>query len=470
MKCLLAAAVLVICAVSVVAAQIDIPLGSSPAIDGAFTASEWLDAMTVEFTANAGTIHVRVHLVHDAEQLYVAFEYLEYPDGELVIPEILIDPNNGKSEMWASDDWWVHVSAQNCDAQGEYDNYDRCGLTRPLWRGRPNFASGDDSVPLDAIEIRIPLSMLEIPIGKVFGLGLTVNAWPSETRGYWPAAASIDSPATWGEAVLSAGPMGKIAFDSDRDGNDEIYVMNANGSNQTRLTEHSARDTGAVWSPDGTKVLFYSSRSGAGDLYIMNADGADVRRITQTRYPDGHPSWSPDGSRIVFVSFPSGESEICVMNVDGTGFQQLTHNSNGDFEPVWLPDGESIGFSSQFTGFADIHVMDVDGENLARLTDTEAHDAYPHWSPDGSRITFCSNRDGNWEIYVMDADGENAKQLTYTESVLNGCPRWSPDGTEIVFESDREGDSEIYVMDADGGNVRQLTDNDANDRRPNWRP
>ncbi len=181
-----------------------IPFGVAPVVDGAFTTAEWRDAVTVEFVAAAGAVHVRVHLVHDVTRLYVAFEYVENPGGELVIPEILVDPDNAKASAWQADDWWFHVSAQDCDAQGAYDDYSRshCGITRALWAGMPNFAPDPHSVPLPAIEVQIPLAMVPLSTGAAFGLSLTVNAWPSDTRGYWPDAAEIRSPATWGEAIL----------------------------------------------------------------------------------------------------------------------------------------------------------------------------------------------------------------------------------------------------------------------------
>jgi hypothetical protein len=197
-------------AVSVGAEPLQIPFGAAPVVDGAFTAAEWHDAATVEFVAATGAVHGRVHLVHDGTRLYVGFEVVENPGGELVIPEILIDPNNGKAPSWQADDWWFHVSAQDCDAQGGYDNYSRshCGVTRALWSGMPNFAPDPNSVALPAIEVQTPLSMVPLSTGAVFGLSLTVNAWPSDTRGYWPEGADIKSPATWGEAILVAGSSG----------------------------------------------------------------------------------------------------------------------------------------------------------------------------------------------------------------------------------------------------------------------
>jgi hypothetical protein len=194
-------------AASASAAQLGIPFGVAPVIDGAFDAAEWSDAAKLELFTDAGAVHARVHLMHDGERVYIAFEYVENAGGELVIPEILVDPDNGKAATWQADDWWFHVSAQDCDAQGAYDDYSRshCGITRAQWAGLPNFAPDPYSVPLPAIEIAIPFSMLPASAGPAFGLCLTVSAWPSETRGYWPADADIRSPATWGEAILVAG-------------------------------------------------------------------------------------------------------------------------------------------------------------------------------------------------------------------------------------------------------------------------
>ena len=130
------------------AEPLGIPFGTSPVIDGLFLATEWDDAVRVDFSAAEGAAIVWVHLKHDGEYLYLAYEYPEYPTyteypfGELIIPEILLDPDNAKTADWAEDDWWLHVSAQNCEAQGEYDDY---GLPRPqplLW-GNTNAYSAD---------------------------------------------------------------------------------------------------------------------------------------------------------------------------------------------------------------------------------------------------------------------------------------------------------------------------------------
>jgi len=264
-----------------------------------------------------------------------------------------------------------------------------------------------------------------------------------------------------GEETASASSLETIAFDSDRDGNLDIYTVTSDGSATDRLTDRACDEFFPSWSPDGTSIAF-STRTAS---YLLNVESGDL----QQRPYAGQSIWSPDGTRFVYVDWVGGDAEIFVMNVDGGNARQLTHNDCGDFEPVWLPDGEHIGWSSAASGSGDIYVMRSDGSDIVQISDTAADNVYPHWSPDGSRIAFCSNRTGNWEIYAMNADGTGVEQLTFTDA-FNGAPKWSPDGTRIAFESDRDGDSEIYVMNADGSDVRQLTDNDATERHPSWRP
>ena len=125
---------------------------------------------------------------------------------------------------------------------------------------------------------------------------------------------------------------GTIAFCSFRDGNSEMYVMNVNGSNQTRLTNDPATEQEPSWSPDGSKIAFSSSRHGIAEIYVMNANGSNQIRLTNNGATDANPAWSPDGSKIAFDSSSAGtdDYEICVINADGTGQIRLTNNTVHD--------------------------------------------------------------------------------------------------------------------------------------------
>ncbi|MEJ7862325.1 MAG: Calx-beta domain-containing protein, partial [Pyrinomonadaceae bacterium] len=206
---------------------------------------------------------------------------------------------------------------------------------------------------------------------------------------------------------------GKIAFTSVRDGNEEIYAMNADGSEQTRLTNNAAADGSPAFSPDGSKIAFASDRDGNAEIYVMNADGSGQTRLTNNAAGDVYPAFSPDGSKIAFSSSRDGNFEIYVMNADGSGQTRLTNNAQTDYDPAFSPDGSKIAFTSARDGNDEIYVMNADGSGQTRLTNNAQTDYQPAFSPDGSKIAFASARDGgNAEIYVMNADGSGQTRLT----------------------------------------------------------
>ncbi len=274
---------------------------------------------------------------------------------------------------------------------------------------------------------------------------------------------SADQPVSLGisseDGAPSWSPDGKkIAFISHRDGNWEIYTMNTDGSNQSRLSDNPTGDREPSWSPDGKKIAFVSNRDGNWEIYTMNTDGSNQSRLTDNSVNDLGLSWSPDGNRIIFVSYRDRNWEIFTMNADGSDQSRLTDNTVVDGGPSWSPDGNRIVFFSGRDGNLEIYIMNSDGSNPTRLIDNPALDRSPSWSPDGKKIAFFSNRDGNFEIYLMDSDGSNLTRLT-NEPAVDIDPSWSPDGQKIAFVSERDFDREVYVMDADGSNPINLTNN-----------
>jgi Tol biopolymer transport system component len=278
------------------------------------------------------------------------------------------------------------------------------------------------------------------------------------------------------------GTNGRIAFKSNRTGAGDIYIMNADGSNQTQLTTDPNEDSDPAFSSNGTRIAFSSARSGGGDIYVMNADGSNQTRITTSSDGDVTPSWSPDGTKIVFARAPAATNgnlqtyDIFVMNADGTNEQRLTTvgtPNGGGLVPKWSPNGTKIAFVANRTNPLDasnydIFVMNADGTNQTNLTaSSTAVESFPSWSPDGTRLAFMSSRDGNNEIYVMNADGSNPTRLT-TAGAIDAEPAWSPDGTKIVFESTRGGNADIWVMNANGTGLTQLTTDPAIDVRADW--
>jgi CSLREA domain-containing protein len=265
----------------------------------------------------------------------------------------------------------------------------------------------------------------------------------------------------------------RILFETNRDGNLEIYVMNGDGTNPTRLTYNHSADANPAWSPDRTKIAFTSLRHGNLDIYVMDADGSNERRLTDNHSIDDGSSWSPDGTKIAFWSFRDGNAEIYVMNADGSNQRRLTFDSREDIQPEWSPDGTKIAFTSNRAKVLnlDIYVMNADGSNVRRVTTHDAVDESPSWSADGTKIAFTSNRLGalDFEVWVMNADGTGAVRLTRAAHT-SVRPSWSRDGSKIAFASNRTGlvNFEIYTMNPDGSNQTRLTNHGAIDFAPHW--
>ena len=203
--------------------------------------------------------------------------------------------------------------------------------------------------------------------------------------------------------------LSRIVFSSKRDGNYEIYVMNANGESQIRLTHHPLDDWQPVWSPDGTRIAFISNRNGGNiQIYTMDSNGTNPTRLTDGVW-DREPAWSPDGRKIAFAGYPEEFNfEIYVMDADGTNQIKLTDGPLEKRDPDWSPDGGKIAFTVRDRR-SRINVMDADGENRVVL---ENEASRPAWSPDGGEIAFVSGRDGGSEIYVIGADGQGLERLT----------------------------------------------------------
>ena len=186
----------------------------------------------------------------------------------------------------------------------------------------------------------------------------------------------------------------RIAFQSNRDWdnphNIEIYVMDIDGGNPQNLTNNLTEDRYPSWSPDGKRIVFsavrdehFKGESGlTSEIYVMDADGGNQQRLTENRKNDQDPSWSPNSERIAFASDRKGDwenFEIYVIDIDGGNQQKLTENRVYDKWPSWSPDGKRIAFYSLRDGNAEIYVMDADGGNPQNLTGHTGSDASPAW-------------------------------------------------------------------------------------------
>lgn len=260
----------------------------------------------------------------------------------------------------------------------------------------------------------------------------------------------------------------QIVFVSERDGNQEIYAMDANGANTTNLTNTSEADeTSPVVSPDGTRIAYVLE----GNIYVMNADGSDQTNLTNGNADSEFPTWSPNSSAIAFVA----DDRIFTVGVDGSAPEVLIDAPDAYRDLAWSPDGEQFAFELD----GDIYVMQRDGRGRSNLTRSDdARDLEPAWSLDGQSIAFASDAGGEeLDIHVMEANGRGQNNVIddSDDPAVDSSPTWSPDGSQIAFRSNRgtgsDRDQDIYVMNADGSDQFNLTsDSDEGDMNPFWSP
>ncbi len=258
-----------------------------------------------------------------------------------------------------------------------------------------------------------------------------------------------------------------IVFVSDRDGNDEIYIMNSDGSDLQRLTNNTSNDVMPKFSPDGKQITFLSDRIGPYEIFIMNSDGSAVRQVTHSISLVHFPSFSSDGSKLIFNSIQEGKRILMILNLtDGKKTRYLSSRYNV-YHPAWSPLGDKIAFDMVEDENQDIYVANTNGGGFMRLTENATEDFYPAWSPDGKYIAYIAGRNRNLDICVMKADGSGKRYLT-SHQALDEFPSWGPAGKHIVFESRRTGKKQIFIVSSDGTGLRQITEGDYNNSSPDW--
>lgn len=250
----------------------------------------------------------------------------------------------------------------------------------------------------------------------------------------------------------------------------DIYIMRADGSEQTRLTDTPSNETLPALSPDGQRIAFVSDRDGNREIYVMNVDGSEQTNLTRDAADDWTPSWSPDGQYIVFSSFRDGNWEVYRMAADGSEQRRITHNEHADYSPAWSPDGSTIAFVTDRDGDLEIYLMDPEGGDQRNLTSHPATDQGPSWSPDGQWIMWESYRDDNMELYVCDPEGGNLNNMSRDAYADDRGGSWSPWGEALVYHTNVETGWEIFVLDLQAGRKSNLTQSPAQEQYPHWGP
>lgn len=318
-----------------------------------------------------------------------------------------------------------------------------------------------------------------------------------------------------------AGLRDRLSFISERDHDREVYLIQASGTGERRLTQRPGGDYNGPASPDGRELLLISvTESAAGarqSLHLIPLAGESAapqsRSLGPPRLVVRNPAWTPDGAFVVFEGDSPSYRDLYRIRRDGSGLRRLTDNPEGNFEPAVAPRGDALAFVSSRDRVAELYRIRLDGSEPRRLTRTLRDEWSPRWSADGSLLVFASDRDGADRLYLLrgadtvrvtDTDlnsrvieespcfSPQAALLAYVvrrpgshaqlfvQDVATGSrrqvaaelqkelgePAWSPDGRFLAFTGGQDADQQIYIARSDGSGAVRVTAGAG----PNWNP
>lgn len=288
------------------------------------------------------------------------------------------------------------------------------------------------------------------------------------------------------DAVVDMTPMnakGEVLFISSRIPNSadwQMFLMNADGTNQRAISNSLVRCSPPILSNSGTKVAFTTyDNNFYYNLYIIDIDGQNQKLLSKGKQFCGSPAWSPDESRIAFVKNDNnvgGTNDIYSIKADGSNEIKLT-SQNDNHSPQYFPDNNSIIFSSSNNTSTGIYKMNINGSNKQLLTPQGKPFGDPKISPNGNMISITLFDWNGSQIFVMNSDGSNLKQKTFTVSSKSfpGYPRdgnsnavWSPNSDKFAYVSYENGSPDIFIINSNGTGNKRLTDTPLRDENPVW--
>jgi Tol biopolymer transport system component/streptogramin lyase len=252
-------------------------------------------------------------------------------------------------------------------------------------------------------------------------------------------------------------------------GHYQLYVASADGSDLTNIT--GSMGVGDLdWSPDGSMLAFTSFQKGNDDdVFVVNSDGSGLRAVVESPFTEHRPQWSPDGTRIAFEQWPvrdrdPGTADIYTVGVGGGEASPLITSPGYDTGVAWSPDGSRLAFTSDQGGDEEIYVVSADGSGERQLTNLpEASATEPAWSPDGTRLSFVAHDGEQWDVWVVNANGTGLLRLTPRDRA-EGPAVWAPDGSLLAFTAsgvtsgiDKTGTYDVYTIQPDGIDERRIT-------------
>lgn len=265
--------------------------------------------------------------------------------------------------------------------------------------------------------------------------------------------------------------------------NKEVYIMDWDGTNQTRITTSQSVSISPAWSTKGDKIAYTSfayhpkNKTRNSDMFVFDIPSGRRYLVSYRKGLNSGAAFLPGDNALLLTLSYEGNPDIYRMTADGIGLKPLTHGPNRalNVEPAVSADGQKVAFSSDRSGNPHIYVMGIDGSSPRKITSAGKYNASPAWSPDGKMLAFAGDDSGHFDIFTIGADGTGLKRLTDArrptgKASNNESPSFSPDGRHILFTSDRTGNYQLYVINVDGTNERRITEDRYNWDKPKWSP
>ncbi len=284
---------------------------------------------------------------------------------------------------------------------------------------------------------------------------IEITGWAidkKELEEYLKEKQEAEKEASKGEFTIK-----KLIFNSNRDGNENIYSINIDGTELTRLTDNPGSDLYPEVSPDNEKIAYTADIGGVWQIMVMDWDGSNKRQITNNNFRSAYPSWSYDSAYIYFEAYIDGDWELFRIKSDGTEQKRLTFNpSSHDWHPNGHPHQYAIIYESGASGHENIYVMNHDGTSIRKIVGDGPRRRAPDVSSDGSKITYMRYSGKNSDIWIMDYNGNNETRLT-DNSDEDGHPAFSPDDQYIVYEEKKGSREDLILIDLTTGQKTNVT-------------
>ncbi|MDH7513724.1 MAG: DPP IV N-terminal domain-containing protein [Clostridiales bacterium] len=266
---------------------------------------------------------------------------------------------------------------------------------------------------------------------------------------------------------------GRIVFQSDLDGDNEIYVLTNIGLE--KLTDNSWDDTYPRWSPDQRRIAFSANREGNYDVFIMEANGRNPVRITDSPQNEHLTAWFADGKTLLYSEEAGRQSHLWMIDLGTKEKKRVIPDFSGtNFLADCSPTAPLIAFTGKRLMGWDVFLFDRERQTSKDLV-RGGNSCRPRFSPDGEMIVYVSGKaDGKGDIWIMAWDGSGQQRVTELDETYDYFPSWSPDGKHIVFCSNPksgyadQGEWALFVVDVSKKAVVPLFDSPGRDVFPDW--